>query len=65
MKDKSIYIVLFLILILALIFTAIFIINNDLTKINEQLKKENYNLKIKIDKLEDEKLNLIVKYVEE
>lgn len=65
MKDKSIYIILFLILILALIFTAIFISNGNLTKINEELKKENYNLKTKVNKLEDEKLDLIVKYVGE
>ena len=45
MKDKSIYIILFLILIVALIFIALYISNENLVKINEELKRENYNLK--------------------
>ena len=42
-----------------------FIQIKSLTNANEQLKKENYNLKVEIESLKKKELELIVKYVGE
>ena len=57
---KETIITLVIVLILSIFIGFILAYNNDLEKTNEQLKKEKYELKQKLEKVEKEKLNCII-----
>lgn len=61
MKEEkiSIVLILFLIIIFSLIATYFLTDNIHNKKTNELLKKQNYELKIKVKKLNDERLQLM------
>lgn len=61
MKDKKILLVIMLLMMLMLFVIVILCDNYNTRKANEKLKKEKYEIKLKCSKLEDEKLQRIIK----
>lgn len=61
MKDKKILLVIPLVLMLCITMGIILYDNYETRKVNEKLKKEKYEIKLKCSKLEDEKLQRIIK----
>ena len=61
MKDKKILLVIMLLMLLMLFSIVILCDNYNTRKANKNLKKEKYEIKLKCSKLEDEKLQRIIK----
>lgn len=61
MKDKKILLVIMLLMMLMLFVIVILCDNYNTRKANEKLKKEKYEIKLKCKRLEEEKLQIILK----
>ena len=60
MKDKTIFLLIPLFLILAILLGIVFYDNYNTNATNEKLKKEIYKIRKKCNKLEEEKLKLMI-----
>lgn len=61
MKDKKTLLVIMLLMMLMLFVIVILCDNYNTRKANDKLKKEKYEIRLKCNKLEDEKLQRLIK----